>query len=97
MHLHVVSMAIINKSSYSESTQQLHIQTDMFSKIQRVLVYISSVALGMLVYNNRVSGWVTLTSYVDSQSFILDLALLMFNIFLKREVMSFIFQAERLA
>ena len=26
MHLHVVSMGIINKSSYSESTQQLHIQ-----------------------------------------------------------------------
>ena len=90
-------MAIINKSSYSESTQQLHIQTDMFSKIQRVLVYISSLALGVLVYNNRVSGWVTLTSCVNSQSFILDLALLMFNTFLKREVMSFIFQVERLA
>ena len=88
-------MAIITKSNYSEINTAAAHKMDMFSKIWRVLAYISSLALGMLVYNNRMSCWVTLTSYVNSQSFILDLTLFMFNKYFEEKTDEFNFPSRK--
>lgn len=95
IHLHVISMAIINKSNYSEINTAAAHKMDMFSKIWRVLVYVSSLALDMLVYNNRRSCWVTLTSYVNYQSFILDLTLFMFNKYFEKRTDEFNFPCRK--
>lgn len=88
-------MAIITKYNYSEINTAAAHKMDMFSKIWRVLVYISSLALGMLVYNNTMSCWVTLTSCVNSQSFILDLTLFMFNKYFEERTDEFNFPCRK--
>lgn len=88
-------MAIINKSNYLEINTAAARKMDMFSKIWRVLVYVSSLALGLLVYNNRMSCWVTLTSYVNYQSFILDLTSFMFNKYFEKRTDEFNFPCRK--